>query len=71
MTMDRNNPPSRKNQVIGVVFPPEIAAAIRRQGNRHGSISAIARSLICDRKLQKLIDRDAALQQPLDPVDQN
>lgn len=49
-----------RTQTLGVNFAPEVAAAIRRQGNRAASISAVLHSLIDKRKLRNLLERDRA-----------
>ena len=47
---------------LAVNFPPAIAAAIRRTGNRSGSISKVIHSLIDQTRLAELLESDATHQ---------
>jgi hypothetical protein len=57
--MTRTKATTGKTDTLGLNLPPEIAAAIRREGNRRGSISAVLFGLIDQRKLRQLLATDA------------
>lgn len=57
--MTRTHGTTGKTYTLGLNLPPEIAAAIRREGNRRGSISAVLFGLIDQRKLKQLLAADA------------
>jgi hypothetical protein len=57
--MTRTHGTNGKTFTLGLNLPPEIAAAIRREGNRRGSISAVLFGLIDQRKLKQLLAADA------------
>lgn len=54
--------PAGHTHTLAVNFPPAIAAAIRRTGNRSGSISKVIHSLIDQSRLAALIESDASHQ---------
>ncbi len=51
---------------LGVNFPPSVAKAIRRTGNRKDSISSQILAMIYPTKLQQLLEDDAAHQRRCD-----
>ena len=53
---------SGNTSTLAINFPPAIAAAIRRTGNRSGSISKVIHSLIDQTRLAELLDADATHQ---------
>jgi hypothetical protein len=46
-------------KTLGLNLPPEIAAAIHREGNRRGSISSVLFDLLDQKKLRQLLAKDA------------
>lgn len=57
--MTRSKATTGKTYTLGLNLPPEIAAAIRREGNRRGSISAVLFGLLDQKKLKQLLTADA------------
>lgn len=55
-----------RTETLGINLPASIAQAIRRTGNRRGSISEQLVGLMDPKKLQALLDADAELQAKFD-----
>lgn len=59
----KSRSPESRTVTLGINFPPAIASAIRRAGNRKNSISQQLFELIDPEKLEQLVRDENAFQQ--------